>query len=284
MTAYNAILDIGRNNEALLRAASLAFDTGALPKLVGLVSGMNLAKQFESYLKPTVQLPHWLEKLQRHDFGGTLAQNLARQLEQVNPTFRSMEEARKSLAHLWPTLQDIDFDQFEVNDSEQQEAAKVVQDMAQSAASKADLQAAVGEIVASIEAQQHPAVKVLLWLFFKKVLDILINATVGAVMGYYVGAHLAKNPQAATKAINENARNAVGSPELLVEYRYVSATALVARQNPRAQSPQVGRLTFGKAVRLIKKDKGFALVAWSDEESEAEIQGWVFARYLEKFK
>lgn len=211
--------DIGRNNEALLKAASLAFDTRALSKAAGLVSVVGLARQFEPFLRPMASPPQWLENLQRHDLGGLLTQNFVRQLEQLNPTFRAMEEARKSLAHLWPTLQDIDIEQFEVDDSQQQEAAKVVQEVARSAGSKADLQAAVSEIVAAIEAQQHPAVKVLLWLYFKKVLEILINAAVGAVMGYYVGVHLAKNPQAATKAVNENARNAVGSPEQLVEYR-----------------------------------------------------------------
>ena len=43
------------------------------------------------------------------------------------------------------------------------------------------------------------------------------------------------------------------------------------------------RLSFGKAVKLMKKERDFALVAWTDKESGAEIQGWVFARYLGKF-
>lgn len=42
-------------------------------------------------------------------------------------------------------------------------------------------------------------------------------------------------------------------------------------------------MVFGKAVKLVKKDKDFALVLWTDKESGVEIQGWVFARYLAKF-
>ena len=48
--------------------------------------------------------------------------------------------------------------------------------------------------------------------------------------------------------------------------------------------PVLARLSFGKAVRLLEKEKDFSLVLWTDKESGAEIQGWVFSRYLGKFK
>ena len=124
----------------------------------------------------------------------------------------------------------------------------------------------------------------MLWLFFRKVLELLIAGAIGAVMGHYAPAVLGESPQAAKKAIQENARAAVGSAEMLEEYRYVSAKVLVVRQNPKTRSPEVGRLYFGSAVKLLKKEKDFALVIWTDKESSAEIQGWVFSRYLGKFK
>jgi hypothetical protein len=36
-------------------------------------------------------------------------------------------------------------------------------------------------------------------------------------------------------------------------------------------------------VKLVKKEKDFALVLWTDNESGTEVQGWVFARYIKKF-
>lgn len=241
------------------------------------------ANQYEQFLKPFSQQEKWLDKLQRQAFGGLSVQEFAHQLEKSNPAFRAMEEAKKSMDRLWPNFRDIDFSQFEADDDEQREAIKAAQDITQAAATKADLQTAVSGIVAAIEAQQHPAVKMLLWIYFTKILEILINGAVGAVMGYYANGILAQSPQSEIKTVKEAARLAIGSPELLMEYRYVSAKVLVVHQNPRAHSPEVGRLTFGKPVKLVKKEKDFALVVWTDSESNAQIQGWVFARYLGKF-
>ena len=85
------------------------------------------------------------------------------------------------------------------------------------------------------------------------------------------------------KAIKETAREVAGAPYLLSDYRYVSAKVLVVRQNPRARSPEIGRLQFGKPVKVIQKGNDFSLVLWTDRESGVEIQGWVFSRYLGKF-
>jgi hypothetical protein len=59
-------------------------------------------------------------------------------------------------------------------------------------------------------------------------------------------------------------RGAIGSPELLMEYRYVSAKVLIVRQNPKARFPELARLAFGKPVKLLKKERDFALIIWSD--------------------
>ncbi len=145
------------------------------------------------------------------------------------------------------------------------------------------LKEAVDQIIATIEAQQHPAVRFLLWLYFKKMMELLIAGAIGVVMSQYAPNVLGQSPQADTKAVKEIARQAIGAPELLMEYRYVSAKVVIVRQNPKARSPELARLAFGKPVKLLKKERGFALVAWSDKEAGVEIQGWVFSRYLAKF-
>ena len=103
-------------------------------------------------------------------------------------------------------------------------------------------------------------------------------------MGHIAPVVLGESPQAAKKEIQAIARVAVGSAEILAEYRYVSAKVLIVRQNPKARSPWAGRLPFGRAVKLLKKEKDFALVLWTDQDSGSVIQGWVFSRYLSKFK
>jgi predicted outer membrane protein len=319
--ARSSLANFGVSKESLQRTMSFGLDPETLRQVSGIGSANDIAKQYEKYLGSIAQQQETLQKLQRYAISGLTAQDLARQFQThspelrvmaetvkslrgahnygygglsaqylasqliaLDPAIQTMEAAKKSLERLWPTIRDIDFGQLGVDGDGQQEAARAAEDITQSAASKADLQVAVNMMVSAIEKQQNPAVKVLLWLYFKKVLEILISGAVGAVMGYYGNILLAQSPQGETKAVKEIARQAVGSLELLSEYRYVATKVLVVRQNPRARSPQVGHLTFGRAVQLIKKDRGFALVVWTDPDSDATIQGWVFARYLEKFR
>jgi hypothetical protein len=268
-------------DEAVRRMAGLTIGDEALKRAAGFTTIGDVAKQYEQFLKPVWEQDLVGRAYRDSAVGGT-AKEIAKWLEQANPVFREMEAAKKSLDDLWRTFGGIDLSHVEADEEEEEEAAQAAQAITLAAVTEPTLKEAVDQIVAAIEAQQHPAVKVLLWLYFKKVMEWLITGAIGAVMGYYAP-NVLGSPQAEAKAVKEIARQAVGAPELLLEYRYVSAKVLIVRQNPRARSPEVGRLTFGKAVKLVKKEKDFALVLWTDKESGAEIQGWVFARYLAKF-
>lgn len=263
--------------------ANLGLQDDAIRRAAGLDSISSIAKQYEQQLKPFSAHQEMLEKFQRQVFEGLAAVDWARQLGEVSPALRAMEEAKKSLDRLWPTFRDIDFTQVEASENEEQETKQATESICQAATEQESFRKAVEQIVLAIQAQKNPTVQLMLWLFFRKVLDWLIAGAIGAVMGYYAPTALGESPQGDKKAVQEQARVAVGSPELLEDYRYVSAKVLIVRQNPRARSPDVGRLTFGKPVRLLKKEKDFALVLWTDRESGTEIQGWVFARYLAKF-
>ena len=73
-------------------------------------------------------------------------------------------------------------------------------------------------------------------------------------------------------------------PELLADQRFISGKVVSVRMNPRANSPELARLKFGNVVRVVKTERDFTLVVWADKDAGVEIQGWVFSRYLEKFK
>jgi hypothetical protein len=275
---------LGLYHDAIRRAADLSIKNEAMWRPNGLDFIGNIVRQYEQHLKPIAEHQEMLSKLRRQALGGSLAVDFARLLEGANPALRAVEEANKSLDRLWLTFRAVDISHFEANERDEQETKQAAESIAQAAAVQASFQEAVEHIILAIQAQQKPTVQLMLWLFFRKVMDWLIAGAIGAAMGHYAPAVLGESPQAAKKAVQENARTAVGSAELLVEYRYVSAKVLVVRHNPKARSPEVGRLSFGKAVKLVKKEKDFALILWTDKESGAEIQGWVFARYLGKFK
>lgn len=274
---------LGSYNDSIWQAAGLTIKSEAMRGAAGLDSIGSIAKQYEQHLKPISETHEMLEKLRRQAFGGLSAVNFARQLEEANPAFRVLEEAKKSLDRLWPIFRDIDFSQFGAGEKDEQETKETAESITQALAEQDSFQGAVERIVLAIQAQQKPTVQLMLWLFFRKVMDWLIAGAIGAAMGHYAPAVLGESPQAAKKSVQERVRTVVGSPELLVAYRYVSAKVLIVRQNAGARSPEVERLSFGKAVKLLKKEKNFALVLWTDKESGFEIQGWVFARYLDKF-
>lgn len=277
----NALASFGFDTVQVRRMTEL---NESMKRAAGLDFASSIAKQYERYLKPTSPHQALLEELRRQSVGGLAAIDFARQLTESNPTFRAIEEARKSLDRLLPTFRDIDFRKFESSENDEQETKQAAEFITHTATEQESIQDAVERIVAAIQAQQKPTVQLMLWLFFRKVLDWLIAGAIGAAMGHYAPAVLGENLQAAKKAVQKNARTAVGSAEILAEYRYVSAKVLIVRQNPKARAPEVGRLSFGMAVKLMKKEKDFTLVAWTDKESGAELQGWVFSRYLSKFK
>lgn len=264
--------------------ADLGLNTAGFGRAAGFDSISNIVKQHEQNLKSISEHQQMFEMFQRQVFGRRSDVKFARQLEEKTSPFREIEEAKKSLDRLWLTLRPIDLSQFESSEQDERETEQAAESITKAAAEQESLQEAVDRIITAIQAQPKPNVQLMLWLFFRKVLDWLIAGAIGAAMGHYAPAVLGESPQAAKKAVRENARTAVGSPQLLAEYRYVSAKVLIVRQNPRARSPEVGRLSFGKVVKLVKKDRDFALILWTDKESGAEIQGWVFSRHLGKFK
>lgn len=198
-------------------------------------------------------------------------------------TLRTIEDVQKSLGRLWPALSDMNLGRFEFSEEDEQEARQVAESTTLIAAQQASMQNAAEYIVTAIQAAEKPTVRWMLWLILLKVMEWLIAGAIGAVMGYHAPSVLGDSPQEAKKAIQESARVAVPSVVLLEDYRYVSGKTLVVRQNPRARSPEVGHLPFGRTVKLLKKDGDFSLIAWTDRESGAEIHGWAFSRYLGKF-
>ncbi|PXY01179.1 hypothetical protein DF185_11050 [Marinifilum breve] len=68
------------------------------------------------------------------------------------------------------------------------------------------------------------------------------------------------------------------------KYRFVNCDILNVRLKPTTKSAVVGRFNFSQVVEIKQKKRNWTLVCWSDPESDVVIQGWVFTRYLKKFK
>lgn len=126
--------------------------------------------------------------------------------------------------------------------------------------------------------------------FWKGVLVSIILLIVGGIynpiLDFAIKRHLesASSPQAETKAIKQAAIEAAGNPDVLDDFRFVSVEVVSLRSSPGSKAPVIGTLRLGQAVVLLdKRDNGFSLVSWSDEEGRALVQGWMYSRYLKRF-
>lgn len=70
--------------------------------------------------------------------------------------------------------------------------------------------------------------------------------------------------------------------EFMKIYAYVSTDKLIMRQSNKVKSRALHSLEFGQVVRIIHKDRNWTLVEYEDDDNI--IQGWVFTRYISKFK
>ena len=121
-----------------------------------------------------------------------------------------------------------------------QEAKQAIAPTARPAAKKESIQKDFERIVIVIQGEPKLTVRLMIALFFFEVSRMLAEGAIAAAMAHYAPAVLGESPQAAKKEIQAIARVAVGSAEILAEYRYVSTKVLIARQNPKARSPARG--------------------------------------------
>jgi hypothetical protein len=207
----------------------------------------------------------------------------------VQRAFRDLrvEGFRKSIGpEAWPEAHSTDAvgDAPEtVNQSELQELLEAVVEKAL-AHSDSRLERFIATLVDEIRSLRNPLhEKLLTWVVFP-ILVALLFAVVNPVADYYVKEALAENERKAKKEIRAQVQATLPPSPTIDSFRFVSRKSLSVHQNPRAKSPIVGTLTLGKAVLLVEKQKDWSLVAWSSEDGKVNVQGWVYSRYLAKFR
>jgi hypothetical protein len=229
----------------------------------------------------------WFDRLQRHATGGLLVSELAQHVERANPALTSLAEVQRLFDRLGASFQSRDHSAFELLEEDAQAAEEEAERIAEVATTEPTLNSTFVQIAAHIEAQPNESVQLILWAYFQKLIGYIVNAVISAAITVVVTQHMqsapVQSPPQAVKTVKEAARMAVGSIEILSEHRFISAKAVNVRLNPKARSPKLAELRFGAVVKVLRKEHDFALIVWKDTDSSAEIQGWVFARYLKKF-
>jgi hypothetical protein len=166
----------------------------------------------------------------------------------------------------------------------EEETRAALESIGEAAHDAESVQQVVLVLVDAIQKTEQPFVQRALFQVLWPLIVMLMGVILAPVADHYIKKHLSESPQESAKAVQTRAANAVVDLSQLTEYRYVSSQRLQVRDNPRANSPAVATLQFGQAVRVVEKGKDFTLVAWSSPDGSAHIRGWVYSRYLKKFK
>lgn len=144
------------------------------------------------------------------------------------------------------------------------------------------IEQALAVIVSELKALQSSPLQRAMTLLFLPILIALIMAVVNPIADYYIKESLGARKTEAT--VKKEILSAVEDRAALEPFRLIIGKSLNVRVNPSAQSPIIGKLHVGQVVRLIEKRKDWSRVVWADDELGTVIQGWVFSRYLGKFR
>lgn len=170
-------------------------------------------------------------------------------------------------------------------DGAREEIGQLVYGVTEGISKALTTQEAVDMIIQGVNSAREPRNRwILVSIFFPLLLWL-----VSPFFNSYVDFHMKKNlegtsTQATNKQVKEAAREAVGDLRLLRDYRFVTAQSLAVRAEPKARGQTLGQLRLGQTVHVLGKERDFTLVTWRSEDGSAQLQGWVFSRYLKRFQ
>jgi uncharacterized coiled-coil DUF342 family protein len=146
------------------------------------------------------------------------------------------------------------------------------------------LEESINNLIDEIKAQKDPLTQKILIYFVYPLIIIVIASFLNPIVDHYVQPYLNSDKRVLAKELKARVNSAVDNKELLNTFRFVSADILNVRSSPSVKSEIIGNLRFSSSVMVIEKRKNWTLIEWNNPETDAEITGWVFSRYLVKFR
>ena len=146
------------------------------------------------------------------------------------------------------------------------------------------LEEAINNLVNEIHKQKDPLSQRILICFIYPLIIIVIASFLNPIVDHNVKSYLNSDKRAMEKELKTNANSVIDDKDLLLSLKYVSVDVLNVRASASVKSKPIGYLYFSSTVLVIEKRKNWTLIEWREPETGAEITGWVFSRYLAKFR
>ncbi len=278
-----ASLDIGNQ----FREAMKGFDISA--QMRGAFEALNSAKQIQEALRGFEATRKMQEAIANH---ASVFQTLTRasSFEGINDVLKAVSSEN------WPTIYEnagkvsvtasgtLKVDQRFITPAELQQVVETIIDRVGSgSAERIELQ--LSRLIDEVKKLRDPIIeKILAWIICPLIVGIVV-ALVTLYGQQYLERNSSNEIRALKKAISREVVSIVGRDNL-VDYRFVVATTLNVRAKSSSKAALVGTLYFGQTVQLIDRNDSWSRIRWTDgsDSNGAVLEGWVFSRYLEKFR
>ena len=145
------------------------------------------------------------------------------------------------------------------------------------------LDIAVSRIVNEIQSLKDPFIQKILTRFVFPIIVGVVLLIVKPISDYYLRQSFTIDKRVASKEINRLVRVVAKDKTYLASFRFVKEDTLNVREKGNQKSKIIGYLYFGQVVEIIEKGRSWTLVKWTDTQG-GTIQGWVYTRYLQRFK
>ncbi len=147
-----------------------------------------------------------------------------------------------------------------------------------------NLESLFNSILLEIKALKEPKLQQLVVSYIFPLILTMLSIILAPIADYHIRAYLQSDKRLRNKAVNQQVVSSAPDREILSTLRYVSADTLNVRSNPSINSAILGYFHHGYVVLIIRKEKNWSLVEWTEQESGLKVTGWVNTRYLKRFR
>ncbi|NQT56949.1 MAG: SH3 domain-containing protein [Desulfobacteraceae bacterium] len=142
----------------------------------------------------------------------------------------------------------------------------------------------IERLLSEIKKVKDTCLQKIIWSFICPLIILLISLAIAPHIQDISKNVFSVNKAKVTKFIEREIPKTLSDKNVLYDLRFVIADVLNVRIRDYQRSDLIGTLYFGSIVRVIQKKTNWTLIVWKDEDNDLVIQGWVFSRYLKKFK
>ena len=146
------------------------------------------------------------------------------------------------------------------------------------------LEDSINSLFNEIRSQKDSLTQKILIYFTYPLIISVIASFINLIVDHNFKPYLNADKRSLAKELKTSVNSAIDNKDILSSLRYVSADTLSVRASASVKSKAIGYLRFSSAVLIIEKQKSWTLIEWNDPDTDAQITGWVFSRYLTKFR